>query len=90
MIEQVSVAVLRSGFDSIIATGGETMAAILNKLGISRFILIRELEPGFPFGLAQLADGTGLTIAMKAGGFGSPSTLLDAAKVLTSQKGSVQ
>lgn len=90
MIEQVSVAVLRYGFDSIIATGGETMAAILNKLGISRFILIRELEPGFPLGLAKLADGTPLTIAMKAGGFGSPSTLLDAAKALTSQKGYVQ
>ena len=90
MIEQVSVAVLRSGFDSIIATGGETMAAILNKLGISHFILVRELEPGFPLGLAQLADGTGLTIAMKGGGFGSPSTLLNAVKVITLPEGYTQ
>ena len=79
---QAAAAVARHDYDAVIATGGETMAAILDRLGISRFILTRELEPGFPVGRAERADGTSLTIAMKAGGFGSPSALLDAARDL--------
>jgi uncharacterized protein YgbK (DUF1537 family) len=58
------------------------MAAILDRLGISRFFLTRELAPGCPVGRAERADGTSLTIAMKAGGFGSPSSLNDAAREL--------
>ena len=79
---QASSAVIRRDYDVVIATGGETMAAILDRLGINRFFLSRELEPGFPVGRAKLSDGTPLSIAMKAGGFGSPSTLLDAANAL--------
>ncbi|RWP32021.1 four-carbon acid sugar kinase family protein [Mesorhizobium sp.] len=79
---QAAAAVARHDYDAVIATGGETMAAILDRLGINGFLLTRELEPGFPVGRAERADGTPLTIAMKAGGFGSPSTLLDAARDL--------
>ncbi|MEO6715849.1 MAG: four-carbon acid sugar kinase family protein [Novosphingobium sp.] len=70
-------------YDVVIATGGETISAILERLGISHFRLTRELEPGFPVGLAELPDGALLTVALKAGGFGSPITLLDAALALT-------
>jgi D-threonate/D-erythronate kinase len=76
---QAAAAVARGNYDALIATGGETMAAILDRLGINEFLLTRELEPGFPVGRAERADGTLLIIAMKAGGFGSPSALLDAA-----------
>lgn len=79
---QASLAVTRRDYDVVIATGGETMAAILDRLGINRFFLSRELEPGFPVGRAKVSDGTALSIAMKAGGFGSPSTLLDAANAV--------
>jgi uncharacterized protein YgbK (DUF1537 family) len=82
LAEQAAAAVARHDYDTVIATGGETMAAILDRLDISRFLLTRELEPGFPVGRAERADGSSLTIAMKAGGFGSPSTLLDAARDL--------
>ncbi len=82
LAEQAATAVAQHDYDAVIATGGETMAAILDRLGISRFILTRELQPGFPVGRAERADGSSLTIAMKAGGFGSPSTLLDAARDL--------
>ncbi|WP_051407912.1 nucleotide-binding domain containing protein [Mesorhizobium sp. L48C026A00] len=81
---QAAAAVARH--DAVIATGGETMAAILDRLGISRFCLTREFEPGFPVGRAERADGTSLTIAMKAGGFGSPSALLDAARDLLANR----
>ncbi|MCI9866932.1 four-carbon acid sugar kinase family protein [Rhizobium skierniewicense] len=77
---QASSAVARRDFDVVIATGGETMAAILDRLEINRFFLSRELEPGFPVGKTRLRDGAPLSIAMKAGGFGSPFTLLNAAK----------
>jgi uncharacterized protein YgbK (DUF1537 family) len=79
---QASSSLTRRDYDVVIATGGETMAAILDRLGIDRFFLFRELEPGFPVGKAALADGAKLSIAMKAGGFGSPSTLVDAANAL--------
>jgi 4-hydroxythreonine-4-phosphate dehydrogenase len=85
LAEQAATVVARQDYDVVIATGGETMAAILDRLGVSRFILTRELEPGFPVGRAERADGSALTIAMKAGGFGSPSTLLDAARDLLAQ-----
>lgn len=82
--DQAAAAVCgHGGYDVVIATGGETMAAILDRLGISRFVLTGELEPGFPVGRAQRPDGTWLTIAMKAGGFGSETTLLRAASVLS-------
>lgn len=67
-------------FNAVIATGGETMTAILDRLGVGSFLLIHELEPGFPVGRAKREDGTILNIAMKAGGFGSSSALLDAAR----------
>ena len=79
LASQASSAAIRRDYDVVIATGGETMAAILDRLGINRFFLFRELEPGFPVGKTKLPDGAPLSIAMKAGGFGSPSTLLDAA-----------
>lgn len=76
---QASAAITRNEFDAVIATGGETMAAILDRIGISQFYLSREIEPGFPIGHVKGEDGQILTIAMKAGGFGSPSTLHNAA-----------
>ena len=87
MAEQATSASARKDYGVIIATCGETISAILDRLGISRFILLHELEPGFPVGLAEQEDGTPLTIAMKAGGFGSPATLLHAVNVLTARKG---
>ncbi|UFZ07850.1 four-carbon acid sugar kinase family protein [Bradyrhizobium ontarionense] len=62
-------------FDVVIATGGDTMEAILDRLDIGAFEILQELEPGFPLGRAFLGDGRELLIAMKAGGFGDDNTL---------------
>jgi uncharacterized protein YgbK (DUF1537 family) len=86
LTRQAAAALARRECDAVIATGGETMATILERLDISRFVLSREIEPGFPVGWAELADGTPLAIAMKAGGFGSPLTLLRAAQQLLSPR----
>lgn len=85
LTDQAAVALAQGTFDGVIATGGETMAAILQRLGVTEFHLTQELEPGFPAGLAQIA-GRPLVLAMKAGGFGTEQTLLRATQALTGGK----
>lgn len=63
------------GFGAVIATGGDTMEAILDRLDIQAFEILWEIEPGFPLGRAALDDGRNLLIAMKAGGFGDDDAL---------------
>ena len=65
-------------FGTVIATGGETMEAILDGLKVRTFEILTELEPGFPLGRAALTGGNALFIAMKAGGFGNDDTLVRA------------
>jgi uncharacterized protein YgbK (DUF1537 family) len=62
-------------FGALIATGGDTMEAILDLLNTREFEILQELEPGFPLGRARLGDGRLLLLAMKAGGFGSDDAL---------------
>ncbi len=62
-------------FGTVIATGGDTMEAILDGLNVRSFDVLQELEPGFPLGRAVLGDGRDLLLAMKAGGFGDDDTL---------------
>jgi len=72
-------------FGAVIATGGDTMEAILDGLGIHRFTLSGEVESGFPIGLSD-HGGRPLILGMKAGGFGTVDTLANAAKHLTKFK----
>lgn len=65
-------------FGALLAAGGETTAAILDRLNVRQLEVLGELEPGFPLALAALADGRALLIAMKAGGFGDEATLVNA------------
>lgn len=66
----------------VIATGGDTMQAILDRLGIHEFEILGELAPGFPLGRASLPGGSDLLLAMKAGGFGDDQALRSAASGL--------
>ncbi|TPJ52346.1 four-carbon acid sugar kinase family protein [Mesorhizobium sp. B2-6-4] len=76
-----------SGFGALIATGGDTMDAILDLLNVREFEILQELDPGFPLGLATLGDGRSLLLAMKAGGFGSD----DAVKLAVARiRGAIQ
>ena len=70
---------LRGGrFGAVIATGGDTMEAILDILGVREFEVLQELDPGFPLARALLGDGRQLLLAMKAGGFGDDDALAGA------------
>lgn len=82
LVDEAEIALSRHRYDAIVATGGETMHALLERLSIHAFDLIRELEPGFPLGCAPLADGRMMLLAMKAGGFGSAMTLHNAAEAI--------
>ncbi|QFI69100.1 four-carbon acid sugar kinase family protein [Sinorhizobium alkalisoli] len=82
LVDEAEIALSRHRYDAIVATGGETMQALLERLTIHAFDLIRELEPGFPLGCARLADGRMMLLAMKAGGFGSDMTLRNAADTI--------
>ena len=62
-------------FGALIATGGDTMEAILDLLHVREFEILHELDPGFPLAYARLGDGRPLLLAMKAGGFGSADAL---------------
>lgn len=78
LVRQAMLALASHRFDGLIATGGDTLAALLDALAIDAFTLTCELAPGFPAGTADCA-GRQLAIAMKAGGFGGPEALRDAA-----------
>ncbi|WP_082579838.1 four-carbon acid sugar kinase family protein [Pelomonas sp. Root1444] len=62
-------------FGALIATGGDTLEAVLDLLNVREFEILQELDPGFPLGHATLGDGRSLLLAMKAGGFGSDDAL---------------
>jgi len=66
----------------LVVSGGDTAAALLHALHCSAFDLGGEVTPGIVWG--RLADGphAGLPVITKAGGFGDPSTLLQAVDFL--------
>jgi uncharacterized protein YgbK (DUF1537 family) len=83
---QAAISALETGdYGSVIATGGDTMQAILDGLGIHCFTLCGEVEAGFPVGLSDHV-GQPLILGMKAGGFGTAETLVNAAKHLAKFK----
>lgn len=82
LCQQAIDKIQNEGFDALIATGGDTMEALLDELNIQQFQLVDELEAGFSMGIAEMTSGRPLAIAMKAGGFGTPETLLAATQKL--------
>ncbi len=60
---------------ALVATGGETARAILDAWDVQRLSLVGEVEPGVPYSVAECGDRS-LRILTKAGGFGTPGTLL--------------
>ena len=83
---QAAISALETGeYGSVIATGGDTMEAILDGLGIHCFRLSGEVEAGFPIGLSD-HGGQPLILGMKAGGFGTANTLVNAAQHFAQSK----
>ena len=58
---------------ALAATGGETAAALLTRLGVNGIQLLDEIEPGIPLGLTL--GGVSVPAVTKAGGFGNEGCL---------------
>ncbi|MEO9652253.1 MAG: four-carbon acid sugar kinase family protein [Roseobacter sp.] len=85
LVQDAARALETGDYGSVIATGGDTMEAILDGLGIHSFELSGEVEAGFPVGLSE-HGGQPLILGMKAGGFGTADTLANAINHLTKLK----
>lgn len=66
---------------ALVATGGETARAILDELGIRRLRVLGEVVAGVPFCAADWWTRQ-LPVLTKAGGFGSPDTLVSCREFL--------
>jgi len=60
---------------SLVASGGETARAILERWGVASLRLIGELEPGLPIAVAEDQQRS-LRVVTKAGAFGNSQTLV--------------
>jgi uncharacterized protein YgbK (DUF1537 family) len=67
---------------AIVLVGGQTGRAVCQRLGVTHVELTGELEPGVPIGNLNGGVWDGVTMVTKAGGFGSPNTLLDVVTML--------
>jgi uncharacterized protein YgbK (DUF1537 family) len=60
-------------FGGLVATGGDTVYALLSKLGVHSIRLLDEVEPGVPLGIT--AGAVSIPVVTKAGAFGNAKTL---------------
>ena len=77
MLASSTVRVLRNRpVEALVATGGDTAVAILEGLGRRALQVMGDLLPGIPYCRFDL-DGRRLWLVTKAGGFGTPDTLIE-------------
>jgi uncharacterized protein YgbK (DUF1537 family) len=67
---------------AVVLIGGATGRAVCERVNVNGVRLIGELNPGIPCGFLVGGDWDALLVVTKAGGFGSPDTLLDVAYAL--------
>lgn len=60
-------------FGAVVATGGDTVYALLSKLGVHSIRLLDEVEPGMPLG--QTVGAVCIPVVTKAGAFGDAHSL---------------
>jgi uncharacterized protein YgbK (DUF1537 family) len=63
----------REGFGAIVATGGDTIYALLTQLGVHSVRLLDEVEPGVPLGFT--VGAIAIPVVTKAGAFGDALSL---------------
>ncbi|MGA2960482.1 MAG: four-carbon acid sugar kinase family protein [Candidatus Korobacteraceae bacterium] len=62
-----------TSFAGLIATGGDTVYALLSKLGVHSIRLLDEVEPGVPLGIT--VGAVSIPVVTKAGAFGDAQSL---------------
>jgi uncharacterized protein YgbK (DUF1537 family) len=68
--------------DALVLVGGFTARMVADVLRATRLEVFGELEAGVPFGMFVRRRGVPLLCALKAGGFGTPTTLQRVAQKL--------
>ncbi|WP_083347549.1 four-carbon acid sugar kinase family protein [Rhizobium sp. LCM 4573] len=81
----VSALIERGQPATLLACGGETANALLERLGVERLEVLGEILPGVPLSSAVLC-GKATRIITKSGGFGDADTLLRLASSLESSE----
>jgi uncharacterized protein YgbK (DUF1537 family) len=67
-------------FGGLVATGGDTVYALLSKLGVHSIRLLDEVEPGMPLGIT--VGAISIPVVTKAGAFGDAQSLCRSLKRL--------
>ena len=63
---------------ALVATGGDTVDAILDAFGVGALDVLGEFRPGVPVSRAATGE-SGFTLVSKAGGFGAPGLFAEIA-----------
>jgi uncharacterized protein YgbK (DUF1537 family) len=66
----------------VVLTGGATAREVMHRVRAGSLRLLGEVEPGIPIGTFEDGIWHGTPVVTKAGGFGTPETLLDVAHAL--------
>jgi uncharacterized protein YgbK (DUF1537 family) len=67
---------------AVVLTGGATAREVIHRIGATSLRLGGEVEPGVPIGTLEDGVWHGMPVVTKAGGFGTPETLLDVVRAL--------
>jgi uncharacterized protein YgbK (DUF1537 family) len=82
MLEPAAIAA-----SGLVVTGGETARHLLRGWGVTGLLLTGEIEPGVP--RASSLGGVAIPVVTKAGGFGTPGTLIRALASLHDPAGQI-
>lgn len=81
LVEQVLAAVAEAlvarGVRRLVVAGGETSGAVVQRLGVTRLRIGREIDPGVPWTYGE-GSGPALHLALKSGNFGAREFFLKA------------
>jgi uncharacterized protein YgbK (DUF1537 family) len=82
LAERVAEWARRHTPNAVVLTGGATAREVIHRVGTTSLRLRHEVQPGIPVGTLENGVWHGMTVVTKAGGFGTPETLLDVVHAL--------
>ena len=80
-LARIGEALVELGVRRLVVAGGETSGAVASRLGVRRFRIGAEIDPGVPWTFAE-GGSVALHLALKSGNFGAPDFFLKAFQVL--------
>jgi uncharacterized protein YgbK (DUF1537 family) len=78
ILAELASHLMTNGVASLIAAGGETSGAVVERLGYGRLEIGPEIDPGVPWTVAYKGEDAPVLLALKSGNFGSDDFLIKA------------